>query len=404
MESDAWLRRLRLGVALLCVAALLGACGGGSGSEGNPQADFEAGLWTGPQLGVVTTTSVMLRWDTLLPVPCAVRYGPAANAEQFELPTPAGTAHELTVPGLTPATRYEYRLVIDGVASDVGHHFVTAPDDEEAPVRIVVLGDVGCGCDAELAAATLILQLAPDLVLFTGDLAYPEASEANFRSRFLIPFAKVMDHIPVYAAIGNHDADANDAAAVFSALALPRNSVDGSEQYYTHAYGCLSFTAINSEWGLESPAAAQVMWLDSTLAADTHAWKVVFAHRPAYSSGRHPDDPNIGANVRPLLEAHGVDFLLSGHDHNYQRTYPVVNGVPDTTERNNLTDPVGPSYIVTGGGGAGLYDVTPDSLVAAYAVAHHVTVLDFAPGSLQGKAVSPDGVTEYDNFTVTKGP
>jgi Icc-related predicted phosphoesterase len=391
--------------SVLFLLLLCTACGGnGSNAGGSPPADFETGVWMGPALGVMTPTSVMMRFDTILPVACSVQYGVPADQDEFEVVSPAGTEHEVTLSGLAADTEYVYRLVIGGVVSERAHRFTTAPDDPEAPVRIAILGDVGCGCDVEIQTAEVINSFNPDLVLFTGDLAYPEASPANFRARFMIPFAKVMDHIPVYAAIGNHDADANDAAAVFSALALPRNSVDGSEQYYTHSFGCVSFTAINAEWGIESAGAPQVQWLDSVLATDTHNWKLVFDHRPMYSSGAHADNEQLKAHVRPILEARGVDFFLSGHDHNYQRTYPMVNGVPDTAERSDMTDPTGPIYVVTGGGGASLYEVA-EGLPNAFVIArHHLVVIDFTPTTAWGRAASPELHINFEEFTVTKSP
>ena len=404
MLRGAWLQRLVVGLALVALPLVIGGCGGSSNATGTPPADFEDGVWMGPALGVMTPTSVMMRFDTTLPVPCSVRYGLPANPTEFEAMSAVGTEHELTLSGLLPATDYVYRLVINGAPSDRLHGFKTAPDDPSTPVRIAILGDVGCGCDVEIQAAEVINSFNPDLVLFTGDLAYPEASAANLRARFMIPFAKVMNHIPVYAAIGNHDADANDAAAVFSALALPRNSVDNSEQYYTHSFGCVSFTAINAEWGIESASAPQVQWLDGVLAADTHAWKLVFAHRPMYSTGAHPDDERLKAYVRPILEARGVDLFLAGHDHNYQRTYPMVNGVPDTSEQNDMTDPVGPIYIVTGGGGASLYEVASELPNAYVNAAHHLTVIDFTPTQAWGRAASPQLHINFEEFTVTKSP
>ncbi len=406
MSCGAWMRWLTVGLGLVALPLLVGGCGGSKNANGSPQADFEAGVWMGPALGVMTPTSVMIRWDTTVPIQCSVQFGVPVNQNEFEVLSASGTEHEVTLSGLMPDTEYVYRLVIGGVVSDRAHRFTTAPDDPTAPVSVVIVGDVGCGCEIELQTANVINSFHPDLVLFTGDLAYPEASPANFRSRFMIPFAKVMDHIPVYAAIGNHDADANDAAAVFSALALPRNSVDNSEQYYTHSHGCLSFTAINAEWGIESANTPQVQWLDSVLAADTHPWKLVFDHRPMYSSGAHPDNEQLKAYVRPILEARGVDFFLSGHDHNYQRTYPMVNGVPDTTEANDMTDPVGPTYIVTGGGGASLYEVA-QGLPNAFVISrYNIVVIDFEfePGKAWGRAASQELHINWDEFSVTKTP
>jgi hypothetical protein len=94
-------------------------------------------------------------------------------------------------------------------------------------------------------------------------------------------------------------------------------------------------------------------WLDSDLGATGRFWKIVFLHHPPYPTGHHRDDllcAAVRARVNPIVERRGVQLVLSGHEHGYERTAPLQAAA-------QVPAGIGTTYVITGGGGADLHDV-----------------------------------------------
>jgi acid phosphatase type 7 len=91
----------------------------------------------------------------------------------------------------------------------------------------------------------------------------------------------------------------------------------------------------------------QLAWVEDDLAGSQQPWKIAFFHHPPWSSGEHGSQLTMRRDYGPLFEAHGVDLVLTGHDHNYERSLPMTGDVvaPPGTR--------GVVYVVVGSGGAG---------------------------------------------------
>jgi hypothetical protein len=146
---------------------------------------------------------------------------------------------------------------------------------------------------------------------------------------------------------GNHEYLTPDAAGYFAYFGA--RAGDPSEGYYSYDIGSWHFIALNSNCGeisgcdLGSP---QNKWLRLDLAAYSDSCVVAYLHHPPYSSGEHGGD----GNMRPLMEAlyeNGVEILIAGHDHSYERFAPQdADGVPDLAK--------GVRLFVVGSGGTSL--------------------------------------------------
>jgi Iron/zinc purple acid phosphatase-like protein C len=129
---------------------------------------------------------------------------------------------------------------------------------------------------------------------------------------------------------------------------------------------------------------------------------VAFDHRPFYSSGRrHGPYEAFGHDELPTLEQHHVDLVLSGHEHNYERTLPLRGGSAVSRDNTHVRKGQGTTYIVTGGGGAGTYDdFGPMPAWDAVRRAHHEHLrIDVTPTALHVLALSDFGKT-LDDFTI----
>ncbi|HXE73163.1 MAG TPA: metallophosphoesterase, partial [Candidatus Nitrosotenuis sp.] len=245
--------------------------------------------------------------------------------------------------------------------------------------RFAALGDCGAGTPAQAQIAARIVADRPELVVLTGDIAYDEGSARQLQERFFIPYRQLLARIPFFPCLGNHDVRTRDGAPYLEAFHLP-----GRERYYSFDWGDVHFVALDSNLPF-GPGTAQDRWLASDLAAAGRPWKVVYFHHPPYSSGPHGSSQALRQAWTPLFARHGVQLVLSGHDHIYQRSRPIE----------------GVTYVVTGGGGASLYSVGPAEWSVAAASRHHYLRLEAGPSSLKGEAVDAAGQT-FDRFELSR--
>jgi 3',5'-cyclic AMP phosphodiesterase CpdA len=359
------------GAAALIALALAGCS---NGSHGEPFA-------SAPYVQNVTTATAVVAMATESPSVLTVEWGEAtlaAAAPGAPLPSRASesapaTIHDVEISGLAPDTAYAYRvLTADGTPLG-GATFRTPPLPGTRPVTFVAFGDSGqvkeevggiaglfksgkkAGREADLGRAIEASDPAAEMAIHTGDVVYPDGARKDYAKGFFQPFAGLIDHVPVYPVIGNHDFRSEGGAPWTDAFQTPANNAGRSERYYSFDWGDVHFAALDVFTTPYGPGSPQIAWLAEDLAASTAAWKVVFFHVPPFSDARHGDDAAIQQNILPVLVANHVDVVFSGHDHCYERMRPI-DGV---------------TYIVTGGGGADLYELNPSPRLAAGVTAYH---------------------------------
>lgn len=377
-------RRFPLHLALgILIAGGLASCG--DRELGWPACDLEAGLESGPVVGFLPAERAVITFETRGLETTALEYGVAGSAEIRRLPALVQhKRHRFELQGIQPGQSYWYRISRGASVPLRTYELRAPPTDAEAPVRLVALGDFGCGCLPQMRLIRLIESLDPDAVLALGDVAYPRGTRKQVRGRFLRPFGNLLARIPFYAVLGNHDIRTDGGMPLLERLTLPEATPEGGETFYGVNLGCVSLLALDSEHDVRRDA-AQVRWLASELAKPQARWRMVMAHRPVYSAGRHGADRRLHDAIVPVMDQYAPDFFLSGHDHNYQRSHPLHGGV-------RTTDGSGTTYIVSGGGGHELYDVrASDPRFASLISAHHICVLDCAPDHVRIRAIDLEG-------------
>jgi hypothetical protein len=153
---------------------------------------------------------------------------------------------------------------------------------------------------------------------------------------------------------------------------------------------------------LEEGQGEQYGWLRSRLegAQDDPDvdWIVVFTHRPLYSHGvgpgAHGSYEELRETLAPLFQEAGVDLVLQGHDHHYERSRPLLHGRPTAAG-------CGPVYMVTGGGGGSRSGrrVEASPLTAHTSRAHHFLRLVIGEDEIRGRALGRDG-EPVDRFEI----
>jgi len=391
---------------LVLLVAPLAACGGGD-STCAPTANFAPGVDHGPAVALPAPTAMSITWASTTSVVGSVEFGPTAAYGSTVADASPGREHALRLTGLTAASTWHYRLLHAGVPAGGDHVFRTpVADRTSAPFRFAVVGDGGTGCAEEFTVLARVAAMTPDFVLHTGDVAYDAGTAQEVRNAFLIPFAPLCESVPVFVTWGNHDVGTSGGRPLADAVVLPTNDEEGTEYYASFDWGNLHAITLDSNRAY-GPGSPQRLWLERDLASPAAllaTWTIVFFHHPAYSSSSHGSTAAVDAELVPVFDAHGVDLVFNGHDHDYERTHPMAAGAPtSTTGGPAYVDPLGTIYVVTGGGGKELYPAGTSAFTAFSVSAFHALEVDVAGASLTVTAIRDDGVT-LDSFSITKTP
>ena len=279
-------------------------------------------------LHAVTRSSIVIFFLTDVPVTASVDYGVGSTAEHTFNEQGAVTRHVITLPALTANTRYSY-VVRAGSASSYGS-FTTAVDyaADPKPFSFAVVGDARVH-DVWKTVAASILAKNPRFIVQTGDNNDSWGSAKNWES-YYASAKELFANVPVFAAQGNHDTGSN-----YSVYNLAPQSSSSSDLYYAFVYGNAGFVAINTNGSSRTMTA----WVKGALEKLKGGPLFAFHHHPLYSCGSHGSSTTLQRTFQPMFESNGVTSDYTGHDHALIVWKPI----------NNVR------YLVSGGGGAGLY-------------------------------------------------
>lgn len=307
-----------------------------------------ASLTRGPYLQMGTPTSMRVRWRTDTATDSRVRFGSAPNALNLLADDAAlTTEHSVTIAGLSPHTTYYYAIgsttaLLAG--GDANHTFVTAPAvGSTPPLRVWVLGDAGWAGvglpEGQRAVRDAYYAFngtqRTDLWLMLGDNAYNNGTDPEYQAGLFDVYQAMLRQSVLWPAIGNHDTagltNPPPTIAYYQIFDLPQQAeaggvASGTELYYSFNYANVHFVSLDAMVSARTPPSAMLTWLQNDLAQNQQDWLIVYWHHPPYSKGSHDSDTEIELiemreNVVPILESHGVDLVLSGHSHAYERSY-----------------------------------------------------------------------------------
>lgn len=342
---------------------------------------------TGP-----TSTSIVFRTDD----PCAgaILWGTEAGVLDQAVATGTTTEHVAELADLTPSTEYWYEARCNDlrIDPDAQPSFVTPPPvGERAPLRAWIVGDSGIGAFAQWQVRDAAVSAwgldVPDLFLHLGDMAYGDGTDSQFTNNFYGVYSAQLRSIPVFPTMGNHEGHTSvaddEAGPYYEGYVLPRGGelggvASGTEAYYSFDQANVHFIVLESHQSDRSPGSAMLTWLAEDLAATDQEWIVSYWHHPPYTKGSHDSDVEIRhidmrENALPILEAGGVDLVLGGHSHIYERSWLLQgayetpstsfgivdsgDGKPDGDGPYVLDEGLGADdgtlYVVAGHGGAG---------------------------------------------------
>ncbi|KAL4108318.1 hypothetical protein PRIC1_000036 [Phytophthora ramorum] len=329
--------------------------------------------------------------------------------------------HHATVSGLTPHTKYFYKVgskTNETYTSDV-YSFVTArAASDNSTFNMVIYGDFGAGNESKdtLAYMKMLSPDSVDLIYHIGDIGYaddawlmPGQLDGFFYEKvyngWMNSMAPVMSSIPYMVLVGNHETECHSPAcgaspekmnmlrnftAYNSRFKMPSEEVSGTlNMWYSFEHGPIHFTSLSTETDYNGEPSNefadpprngnfgdQLAWVEADLkkAAANRAnvpWIIVGMHRPLYDVSGCPNgipaeqNAYIQAAFEDLLIKYKVDVVLTGHQHYYERQTPIRNNtaVLDgvSSDFKTYDNSQAPVYILSGACGTveGL-DAIPD--------------------------------------------
>jgi 3',5'-cyclic AMP phosphodiesterase CpdA len=308
-------------------------------------------VYEGPMVQLASPDAVTLEWFTTRPAESAV-YVSGGGVEQRIAAAADGTRNVARVSGLSPGVSYTYEIHAGRRALTSGLVFQTVRPPTE-PYNFIVFGDSGMGNRVQFLLADDMASAQPpaDFVLHTGDLVYNRGERRLYEERLFAPYRRLLARVNFWPCLGNHDVDADDRAPAYEAVyELPANGPVGlpAGHNYWFDYSTSRIAVLDTNADEVTLHDRVAPWLSEVMADPSRRWRFVAFHHPPYTGGKYMPDERLQRALVPALDAAGVDVVFNGHDHNYQRTYPLRDG--------RVVGPgEGVVYVVTGAGGAQLY-------------------------------------------------
>ncbi len=297
----------------------------------------------GPWLQSVSWSNAIVKWRTDADVIGQVRFGTdPTNLNFVATETSKNDEHQVALTNLLPATTYFYSIGLTNAVLLNGpdYHFRTAPvPGTRKPMRFWALGDCGTADVNQFNVRDAFYRMNGtnelDAILLLGDNAYNAGLDAEYQRALFDTYPTMLRKTPLWSTIGNHETDQSSSPsssiAYYQIFSLPRDGevggmASGTEDYYSFDYGNIHFVCLDSMTSSRSTTSAMATWLQADLSATTQEWLIAFWHHPPYTKGSHNSDTETALiqmrqNFLPILESYGVDLVLCGHSHAYERTH-----------------------------------------------------------------------------------
>lgn len=388
-----------------------------------------------PYLVMQTQHSITIKWQTQENEVGKIAYGLTPDTLTNVLMEPdASNKHSLIIPRLKKCTEYYYRVISPSLSIDNnGRHFRTLCQ-QKLRQRLWVIGDSGkVGANQQKVYSQLYKYIhndysALDMWLLLGDNAYSSGTQDQFNRALFKPYKELVKRYVPWAVPGNHDMR---RWAFFDIFDFPTQAESGEvpsghEEFYAVEDANLHLVVLDSETTERSKDGDMAKWLRADLAANKKPWVIVAFHTPPYSDGGHKSDDDwdsrgrlkdMRENFVPIFDEFGVDLVLSGHSHGYERSKLIVNhlGKSDTFSAKNILQDKKTDYVksLTKKKNSGtIYQVCGSSAKLDRATYNHPAlpyslaqmgslIIELTPTTLTSKFLNIDGKIA-DEFRITK--
>ena len=388
-----------------------------------------------PYMVMQTQNAMTIKWQTPQNEVGKVAYGLTPQTLTNVLMENVQTdKHSITIPKLKECTKYFYSVSSSSLEIDNKDRSFTTLCESSQTQRLWVIGDSGkIGKNQDKVYSEFIKYINGDygkldMWVLLGDNAYSSGTQKQFNTTLFEPYVELVKRYVPWAVVGNHDAR---RWAFYQVFDFPTNAesggvASGTEEYYSIDNGNLHLVMLDSETVSRSSDGAMASWLKKDLASNKKPWVIVAFHTPPYSDGGHKSDDDWDSNGRlkemrenfiPIFDQYGVDLVLNGHSHGYERSKLIVNhlGKSDTFSAKNILQDKRTGYVKsltqkkdsgtiyqTCGSSSKLDGATYKHPALPYSL-HEMgsLIIDVTPTTLTSKFLNIDGKIA-DEFTIEK--
>ena len=356
----------------------------------------------GPYLQAPGTNTMTIMWESPINKPAVIYYSAGTNLNAGALTvnirggrrvdSATGSSilritsrtnfyiYEATITGLRPGTVYSYSVEFGGIKTPP-KKFRTFNQDPEK-ITFIAYGDTRTNPDIHKRIVSQFKKFNPDFILHTGDLVSRGSRYEVWWREFFQPLDNVIDEIPLFPVIGNHEEKSENYYNYFK---LPEKEI-----YYAFEDGPVFVLAL--DYHFEKATDEQYKFSERVLQATQAPWKIVMVHNPMFDVGGHISGWGHRYYL-PLFHRTKVDMVIAGHSHIYERFKPLMPSNP--TNAHPIT------HITTGGGGAPLATSMAHPALASYARTNHFLVFEATRTNIIGRCYNLNGQL-IDKFEIVK--
>ncbi len=327
----------------------------------------------GPYIQIATQNSIVIKWRTNTATTSRVIYGLDQINLIYTVNESANTTeHEVELTGLNMDTKYYYSIgnATDLLSASPDQFFYTLPPtNTEREYNFWVVGDCGTANNDQRAVRDAYQTYMGTTriygMIMLGDNAYTLGTDGEYQNAiFNNMYEDIVSNTVMWPTPGNHDyysgADAStQTGPYYDIFTLPSAGqlgglISGTEAYYSYNIGNIHFISIDSYDSGRDSTNAMGAWLKQDLQNNNQEWTIAYWHHAPYSKGNHNSDnpfPFVDGELKemreqfvPILERYGVDLILCGHSHAYERSFFLKGHYGESSTFN-------PSHQVDNGSG-----------------------------------------------------
>jgi tetratricopeptide (TPR) repeat protein len=350
------------------------------------QSEVENPFQKGPYVQTLKQTEMTIVWEGDTTYAGKVYYGIGDKLDLVAEVSDHSKVQKVVLKNLQPETEYSYQVEVNRFKSEK-YSFRTAVKDG-SPFLFAAYGDNKNGPFNHKRIADLILSYQPLFVANNGDLVDRGGVFKQWDKLFFTPAQKMISSIPLIPSIGNHE---DNSKYYYDYFCLPNNKA-----WHSFDLNGAHFIVVNTEEEFIELDGEQLTWLENDLKNNSKTWTFVFQHVPPFTSGGNYYSKSrieVKNIFHPLYEKYGVDMVLTGHDHHYERSKPIGS-------KNSENAVI---YIVGGNGGTSMRYIgkpKPFSLISTRTFGFSLIEID--GGKMKFKEISIENEI-LDEFEIDKG-
>jgi len=343
-------------------------------------------------------TQMTVLWQVDVTSTCNIAWGTDTTYSLGSVNTTEyGTDHQhkYNITGLTPGTKYYYRVTISGVPKT--GNFYAAPAADANNVKFFMYGDTRTNGNlndslcAQMISTYTVDPAYQTMVLHAGDWVEGDSEVFWTNQWYNYSYTNLMTapaNMPFMGCIGNHES----GATIYKKY---RPFPFVAATYFSFDYGPVHVAVVDQYTAYTNPS-AQYTWLVNDLNSTPKPWKIIVLHEPGWSClNNHTNNTTVQGTIQPLCVTYGVSIVLGGHNHYYARA-----SVPFDSSQYPPWGDV--QHLTSGGGGAPFYDpVAGQPNIVTYSKSLAVSKVEISGNTLTCTTINSSG-TVLDTFTITK--